>query len=985
MVTTAGGMFEAICNHIKYATNKGNIRSAITIFPQRTDGKHDYRIWNSQLISFAGYKQPDGTYIGDPINVEFTSICLSLGWKGKKEEWEILPIVLSANGHDPEYFDLPSELVIRIKITHPKYKTFEQLNLQWYAVPAVSNMLFDVGGLEFPAAPFNGWYMATEIASRNFGDIHRYNMLEKVASILELNTQAVASLWKDKAMVELNIAVLHSFQNMNVTIVDHHTASESFLKHMENEQRLRGGCPADWVWIVPPVSGSATAVFHQEMLNYSLKPSYEYQEVGWKTHIWKKGKNNVERKKSTKKFHFKEIARAVKFTSKLFGKALSRRIKATIVYATETGKSEIYAKTLESIFSHAFNTQIFCMSEYDIINLDHEALLLVVTSTFGNGDPPENGEDFANNLYAMKVDLSASSEQINSNQSKSFIKMNSQSDINYPVKEDEAMNRGKLMDLEQLGNLRFAVFALGSSAYPNFCAFGKYVDNLLAELGGERLLQLMTGDELCGQNQAFRIWAKKVFHEACDVFCVGDDISHEDVVAALQSDTNVLSGKIRLVESSKSSKQDLRSDLSKLYNKQIVETHLISRNYIPLNGTSDQTILIKLDWSRDLSFLPGDHIGICSVNRAELVDRILKRLNNLPQMDCIVEIQILDEKQTIYGPSKTWIKQDRLPSCTAKTAIERYLDICSPPTPQLLELFASLATSEEDKNTLTQLANNSNEYEDWKHRYYSNICEVLEQFPSVNIDAVALLNALPILQPRFYSISSSPMVFNNQIHLTVGLLKYHVSDDPTKYHYGVCSGFLNLVKHSDPIYCFIRNAPTFHLPDNLHCPIVLVGPGTGIAPFRGFWQEKEYLVNKLGTEQLWPMSLYYGCHNENMNLYNTELAICQAKKILQNVYTAFSRIDGKTKMHVQNLMFDNADELLSQIYVNRGHIYVCGDVSMAEDVNLTLRLILSSSGGLTKEEADTYVLSMRDENRYHEDIFGVNFRNKCKTIAKQMN
>lgn len=143
-------------------------------------------------------------------------------------------------------------------------------------------------------------------------------------------------------------------------MVDHHTASESFMKHYENELKSRGGCPADWVWIVPPMSGSVTSVFHQEMVMYHLKPSYEYQTPAWKSHIWKKDKKEdpTQEKPSRRKFHFKEIAKAVKFTSKLFGKALSKRVKATILYATETGRSEHFARKLCEIFGHAFNAQV---------------------------------------------------------------------------------------------------------------------------------------------------------------------------------------------------------------------------------------------------------------------------------------------------------------------------------------------------------------------------------------------------------------------------------------------------------------------------------------------------------------------------------------------------------------------------------------------------------------------------------------------------
>ncbi|KAK3612609.1 hypothetical protein CHS0354_042118 [Potamilus streckersoni] len=308
-ITTARGMFEAICNHIKYATNDGNIRSAITVFPPRTSGRSDFRVWNSQLISYAGYKQQDGSVVGDPIKVDFTELCQKLGWKGKNGRFDILPLVLQANGHDPELFEIPPDLVLEVNLKHPKFPWFAELGLKWYSLPAVSNMVFDCGGLEFTACPFNGWYMGTEIGARDLCDPHRYNILEIVANKMELNTRNNSSLWKDQALVEINVAVLYSYQEKGVTIMDHHAAAESFMTHVQNEQRLRGGCPADWVWIVPPMSGSLLPVFHQEMLLYKLKPSFEYQEVPWKTHIWKKDDsetNNV--CKPRRKIGFRQLA-----------------------------------------------------------------------------------------------------------------------------------------------------------------------------------------------------------------------------------------------------------------------------------------------------------------------------------------------------------------------------------------------------------------------------------------------------------------------------------------------------------------------------------------------------------------------------------------------------------------------------------------------------------------------------------------------------
>ncbi|XP_071459433.1 nitric oxide synthase, inducible isoform X2 [Marmota flaviventris] len=212
--STAQEMFEHLCRHIRYATNNGNIRSTITVFPQRSDGKHDFRVWNSQLIRYAGYQMPDGTIRGDPANLEFTQLCIDLGWKPRYGRFDVLPLVLQADGRDPEFFEIPPELVLEVPMEHPKFEWFRELDLKWYALPAVSNMLLEVGGLEFPACPFNGWYMGTEIGVRDFCDVQRYNILEEVGRRMGLETHMLASLWKDRAVTEINIAVLHSFQGV---------------------------------------------------------------------------------------------------------------------------------------------------------------------------------------------------------------------------------------------------------------------------------------------------------------------------------------------------------------------------------------------------------------------------------------------------------------------------------------------------------------------------------------------------------------------------------------------------------------------------------------------------------------------------------------------------------------------------------------------------------------------------------------------------
>ncbi|XP_057655799.1 nitric oxide synthase-like protein isoform X1 [Diorhabda carinulata] len=976
-VTTTSGMFEAICNHIKYSTNKGNIRSAITIFPQRTDGRHDFRVWNPQIIGYAGYRQPDGSIKGDPINVEFTEVCVKLGWKGSGGRWDILPLVLSANGHDPDYFDIPREMILEVPLVHPQFSWFEELGLKWYGVPAVSNMMFDCGGLQFTAAPFNGWYLSTEIGCRDLCDVKRLNMLETIAQHMGLDTRSPVTLWKDKALVEANVAVLYSFQKKEVTIVDHHTAAESFMKHFENENRLRNGCPADWVWIVPPLSGSVTPVFHQEMALYYLKPSYEYQEPAWKSHIWNKGRESVKSIKLRRKFHFKQIARAVKFTSKLFGRALSRRIKATVLYATETGKSENYAKKLCELFSQAFHAQVYCMEDYDISNIEHEALLLVVTSTFGNGNPPENGEEFAQNLYAVKMaenDISnGDASSFSMATSKSFIKVNSQTEV--PTKHGldrlnsvkSSLNEPLLDDsFGPLSNVRFAVFALGSSAYPHFCAFGKYVDNLLGELGGERLLKLATGDELCGLEQAFKKWAPQVFKVACETFCLDDDEILQDAALTLESES-LTANNIRFLEKPETTHLN---GIFKCYNKKASICKLIRRKN--LHGEKSPKVTLLLEFSSNLVYNPGDHLGVFARNSPEVVDGIIKRLQGVTNPDISVELQILEETHTSNGIVRSWKPHERLPSCSIRELFSQYLDITTPPTPNLLQYFASIATNGEEAIDLNLLATDSSAYEDWRHWRYPHLLEVLEQFPSVRPFAPILIAQLSILQPRFYSISSSPMMNPKETHLTVAVVVYKTQDGQGASHYGVCSNYLQGVPLGSDVSVFVRSASAFHLPTDPMVPVIMVGPGTGIAPFRAFWQERTMLLKK--KQKIGKMWLFFGCRTKDMELYREEKEEMQRIGVLDKVFLALSREPNIPRTYVQDLIVREAAEIYRLLVGEKGHFYICGDITMAENVYQTLRNIIQNYGELNDADVQSYMLQLRDENRYHEDIFGVTLR-----------
>uniref|UniRef100_A0A8C7ZDM9 nitric-oxide synthase (NADPH) n=1 Tax=Oryzias sinensis TaxID=183150 RepID=A0A8C7ZDM9_9TELE len=815
-------MYNYICNHIKYATNKGNLRSAITIFPQRTDGKHDFRVWNSQLIRYAGYKQPDGQILGDPANVEFTEICIQLGWKAPKGRFDVLPLLLQSNGNDPELFEIPEDLVLEVPITHPKYEWFKDLGLKWYGLPAVSNMLLEIGGLEFTACPFSGWYMGTEIGVRDFCDTSRYNILEEVAIKMALDTRKTSSLWKDKALVEINIAVLYSFQTCKVTIVDHHSATESFMKHMENEYRVRGGCPGDWVWIVPPMSGSITPVFHQEMLNYRLTPSFEYQADPWNTYVWK-GVNGTPTKKRA--IGFKKL-----FSAKLMGQAMAKRVKATILFATETGKSQDYAKTLCEIFKHAFDAKVMSMDEYDVVDLEHETLVLVVTSTFGNGDPPENGEVFI----------------------------------------------------------------------------------------------------------GFRIQTKTAL-VTCNHFWISQALG-----------------------------------LYSIHKRKVYGAKMIESQNLQSPKSNRSTIFVRLHTNNHdkLSYKPGDHLGIFPGNHEDLVTALIDKLEDAPPVNQIVKVEFLEERNTALGGN--WTHETRIPPCTIYQAFQYFLDITTPPTPVLLQQFAALATNEKEKRKLEIL---SKEYEEWKWYNNPTLVEVLEEFPSIQMPSTLLLTQLPLLQARYYSISSSPDTYPGEIHLTVAVVSYRTRDGGGPIHHGVCSSWLNRIEKGEMVPCFVRSAPSFQLPKDDQAPCILVGPGTGIAPFRSFWQHRLYNLEHNGIKSC-PMILVFGCRQSEMDhIYKEETLQAKNKGVFKELYTAYSREPGKPKKYVQDVLREHLSEMVYQCLKKEGgHIYVCGDVTMAGDVLKTVQQIVKQQGNMSLEDAGFYISKLRDENRYHEDIFGVTLR-----------
>jgi nitric-oxide synthase len=270
-----GAVAAETVTHLREATNSGRVRSVITVFAPDRPNRPGPRIVAGQVIRYAGYRQGSGSLLGDPENVGLTELAVSLGWKPGRTAFDILPLIVRDAGGRLHRFDIPSAAVLEVPISHPDFEWFTGLDLRWYAVPVISDMYLDAGGIRYPCVPFNGWYQAaTEVGARDLGDAARYDMLPAVAAGMGLDMAREDTLWQDRAVTELAVAVHHSYRQAGVMVTDHHTEARRLMKFIEAEEEAGRPWCAEWSWVVPPIGGSTTPLFHRTYPEQELKPRF---------------------------------------------------------------------------------------------------------------------------------------------------------------------------------------------------------------------------------------------------------------------------------------------------------------------------------------------------------------------------------------------------------------------------------------------------------------------------------------------------------------------------------------------------------------------------------------------------------------------------------------------------------------------------------------------------------------------------------------
>ena len=898
-VTDPDEMFKELEEHLRLGTNGGNLQIVMTVFrPKLPKESWGPRIWNPQLIRYAAYEMPDGSIMGDAANLSLTNqIIEKMGWQPPepRSPYDILPLVIEVPKQAPKLYSFQPEDILEVEIEHPTIPGFKDLGLRWYAVPAISNFRMDIGGITYACLPFNGWYMGTEIA-RDFLEEGRYNKMEAIAAVMGLDTGSERTLWRDRVALEMNIAVLHSFQKAKVTMVDHQSAAQQFLAHDQREKRAGRECPADYGWVMPPAGGSACPVWHHQMRDFYLEPAYHHAADRWAVEA------DVD---------LEQFVQAADDND-------AQQDRILILFGSETGTAEGLARRAARQLT-TYHPKVMALDDYDTRQLANEKLLLIVTSTFGNGEAPGNAQQFTQWL--------------------------------------------KQQPSGSLDGLNYAVLGIGSTVYEHFCAAGVTLNRLLAKAGANAIVPLHKGDEIKGQIDTFQQWLGLISR------LLGSDPTSPS--ASLQPKLTVTYLTPPPLVSRRLSVAEVPSPVSVLANQELLKA---------VTPGSRSTRYLLFDTSEtDITYETGDHVSVHPCNPKALVMRLCDRLALSPDTTFTAKYVMpdgseLEDKPPIPVPTTVrHVLTEELGLALSEPFRELLTFMQSaarvPEEKVRLETWLEILALGDDHEESAALRKTLRDN-------FMSVVDLFDEFPSVHITLEALLETLPKQKPRLYSISSCPQQQPGKIQITVGVLQ--IQTDAGKTRQGLCSNYLAGLRAGDRVRIETHRSD-FRPPADPTAPLLMVGPGTGVSPLIAFLQHRAYLQNQ--GVQLGNATLYTGCRNHSDFLYEDQLKAWRQQRVLTDLQVAFSRLTDQ-KVYVQTLMQQNARALWQQLKHPQCHYYVCGDARMADNVFETFMQIAKAEGELTHIEAVNFFDRMKKEKRFSTDVWGVtlNFKQAIKQV-----
>lgn len=537
----------------------------------------------------------------------------------------------------------------------------------------------------------------------------------------------------------------------------------------------------------------------------------------------------------------------------------------TVLSGSQTGNAKSVADKVAAELTEAgIAVKRVALKDYKAKTIADEKYLLLVTSTQGEGEPPEEGVVLHKLLNGKKT--------------------------------------------PKLTELQFAVLGLGDSSYPNFCQAGKDFDQRFAELGATRLFERVDAD--LDYSATAEQWIR-------------------DIVAIIKEKAAQASPVVQSIATATTALVAKESQ----YNKANPFPATLITNQKITGRQSDKDVRhLEFDLAgSDLHYQAGDALGVWFDNDPQLVDEIL----SLAQIDPTTEVTIERKTQTI------------------STALLSHLELTQN-TPAFVKGYAALANNEQ----LNDLVADNQALQELVQR--TPIVDVLHKFPA-KLTAEQLVSLLRPLTPRLYSISSSPAEVGEEVHLTVGVVRF---EHEGRARSGAASSFLaDRVEEDGAVRVFVEHNDNFRLPNDMTKPIIMVGAGTGVAPFRAFMQQR---VADEASGKNW--LIFGNPHFASDFLYQTEWQQFAKEGFLHKYDFAWSR-DQEKKIYVQDKIRENSTALWQWLQEG-AYFYVCGDASkMAKDVEQALLDVIAKEGNLSPDEAEDYLNELREEKRYQRDVY----------------